>query len=153
MLGLGVLASRIPLRLLVLGGACCGVAYEALATATSTVWLLAVAQILNASFIAAVSGLGISYLQDMLPRHPGRATTLFTNSFPIGSMMAGPLFGVAQHFNFRLAYVMGTALCAIGLLVLLLTRPQGGSRRRQPARETVDQPVADPMPSRANRTG
>jgi SET family sugar efflux transporter-like MFS transporter len=129
MLGLGALATRIRLRVLVLAGAGCGVAYYALAAATSGVWLLAAAQIVNAAFIAAVSGLGISYMQDMLPQHPGRATTLFTNSFPIGAMLSGPLFGLAQHFGYRLAYGMGTALCAAGLLVLLMTRPGGRVRR------------------------
>jgi SET family sugar efflux transporter-like MFS transporter len=138
MLGLGALTTRIPLRVLVLGGGGCGVAYYALATATRGVWLLAAAQILNAAFIAAVSGLGISYMQDMLPRHPGRATTLFTNSFPIGAMLAGPLFGLAQHFDYRVAYGIGTALCAAGLLTLLMTQPRRlptqlpGPRREDP---------------------
>ncbi len=122
MLGLGWLTTRMPLRPLILGGAAVGVVYFGLATAADAVWVLLVAQLLNALFIAAVSGLGITYVQEMLPRQPGRATTLFTNTFPIGAMLAGPLFGVAQHFGFRLAYGMGTALCALGLLLLLLTR-------------------------------
>ena len=125
MLGLGALTTRLPLRRLILIGASCGVGYNVLVTASSTVWMLAVGQLLNAMFIAAVSGLGISYMQDMLPNRPGQATTLFTNSFPIGAMLAGPLFGLAQHVDFRLAYGMGTALCAAGLVVLLLTRPPG----------------------------
>ncbi len=122
MLGLGWLTTRWPLRPLILGGAAAGVVYFAVATAAGSVWVLLVAQLLNALFIAAVSGLGITYAQEMLPRQPGRATTLFTNTFPIGAMLAGPLFGVAQHFGFRLAYGMGTALCALGLVLLLLTR-------------------------------
>jgi MFS transporter, SET family, sugar efflux transporter len=124
MLGLGALTTRIPLRALVLAGAGCGVAYYALATATFEVWPLVAAQVVNAVFIAAVSGLGISYVQDMLPRHPGRATTLFSNSFPIGAMLAGPLFGLAQHYGFRLAYGIATALSAAGLLILLMTPPR-----------------------------
>jgi MFS transporter, SET family, sugar efflux transporter len=122
MLGLGWLTTRLPLRPLILGGAAVGVAYFGLATAAGSVWVLVAAQLLNALFIAAVSGLGITYVQEMLPRQPGRATTLFTNTFPIGAMLAGPLFGLAQHFGFRLAYGMSTALCAAGLLLLVLTR-------------------------------
>jgi len=38
-------------------------------------------------------------------------------------MLAGPLFGLAQHFGFRLAYATGTVLSAAGLVVLVLTRP------------------------------
>jgi SET family sugar efflux transporter-like MFS transporter len=124
MLAMGALTTRIPLRALVLGGCGCGVVYYAVAAATTGVPLLAAVQLVNAVYIAAVSGLGISYMQELLPSYPGRATTLFTNSFPAGAMLAGPLFGLAQHFGFRLAYVIGTALCSAGLLVLLLTRPE-----------------------------
>jgi MFS transporter, SET family, sugar efflux transporter len=129
MLGLGWLTTRWPLRPLILGGAAAGVVYFAVATAAGSVWVLLVAQLLNALFIAAVSGLGITYVQEMLPRQPGRATTLFTNTFPIGAMLAGPLFGVAQHFGFRLAYGMGTVLCALGLLLLVLTRNDHAAER------------------------
>ena len=124
MLGLGALTTRIPVRTLVLVGAACGVTYFGVATLATGVWMLGVTQVVNAIFIASVSGLGISYLQDMLPGHPGRATTLFTNSFPLGAMLAGPLYGVAQQVGFRAAYGMSAALCLIGLVVLLLVRPQ-----------------------------
>ena len=130
MLGLGVLATRVPLRGLLFAGAACGVAYYALVAMATDLWLLIGGQLLNALFIAAVSGLGISYMQNMLPRHPGRATTLFTNSFPLGAMFAGPLFGLAQHFEYRLAYWLCTALCAAGLLMLVVVRNE---REPQPA--------------------
>jgi SET family sugar efflux transporter-like MFS transporter len=147
MLGLGALTTRVPVRVLVLAGAGCGVAYYALVAATSRVWLLAAAQILDAAFIAAVSGLAISYVQDMLPRHPGRATTLFTNAFPIGAMMAGPLFGLAQHYGYRLAYSISTALCASGLLVLIMARPHVESmespRHQRRGRHIADELAAN----------
>ncbi|MFI2710902.1 MFS transporter [Micromonospora sp. NPDC018662] len=93
--------------------------------------LLLGAQPVNALFIAAVSGVGISYVQDLLPGQPGRATTLFTNTFPIGAMLAGPLLGLAAQIGFRWAYVMAAALCAAGTLVLALTRPGAGGQRRR----------------------
>ena len=130
MLGLGALTTRVPLRPLVLGGAACGVAYYAVAAATPNVWLLFGAQLLNALFIAAVSGLGISYVQEMLPGQPGRASTLFSNTFPIGAVLAGPLFGLSQHFGYRLAYLMATALCLAGLLLLVLMLINDTTRAR-----------------------
>ncbi|WP_173062502.1 sugar efflux transporter [Phytohabitans houttuyneae] len=132
MLSLGVLASRIRIRVLVLAGAGCGVAYYAFATITPSVWALGGAQILNAAFIAAVAGLGISYMQDMLPEQPGRVTTLFINSFPVGAMLAGPLFGLSQRFGYRYAFLIASALCLAGLLVLLATDPRGRSRLSSP---------------------
>ncbi|MFK3979539.1 sugar efflux transporter [Micromonospora sp. NPDC050397] len=123
MLSLGLLTTRFAVRRLVLVGAGCGIVYHLVAVAAWDVPTLAVAQVLNALFIAAISGLGISYLQDMLPGQPGRATTLFTNTFPVGAVLAGPLFGLAQHFGFRLAYGIGAGLCVGGLLILLVARP------------------------------
>jgi SET family sugar efflux transporter-like MFS transporter len=129
MLGLGALAGRVPLGRLVRGGAVCGVLYYGTVALTHHVALLYPAQILNALFIAAVSGLGISYVQDMLPGQPGRASTLFSNTFPIGAMVAGPMFGLAQQFGYRLGYVFSAALSLAGLLLLLdYRRP-----RRQPS--------------------
>jgi SET family sugar efflux transporter-like MFS transporter len=122
MLGFGWLSTRIPLRTLIIAGGTCGVAYYTLVALATSVWILVAGQLLNAVFIAAVSGLGISYMQDMLPREPGRATTLFTNTFPIGAMLAGPMFGLAATIGFRSAYAMSAVLCLLGLLVLSTVR-------------------------------
>jgi SET family sugar efflux transporter-like MFS transporter len=65
---------------------------------------------------------GISSVQDMLPGQPGRASTLHSNAFPTGAVLAAPLFGLAQHFGYRLAYAMATALCLAGLLLLAAVR-------------------------------
>ncbi len=127
MLTFGWLATRMRLRTLLVIGACCGITYETLASLATGVSLLVAAQIINALFIAAVNGLGISYMQDMLPAHPGRATTMFTNSFPIGAVLAGPIFGLAQEFGFRWAYVINVGLCVAGLAVLLVARPAASS--------------------------
>ncbi|NUO55872.1 MAG: sugar efflux transporter [Hamadaea sp.] len=128
MLTLGAITTRISVRTVVLAGSCCGVAYFAVASAATAVWQLVAAQILNALFISAVAGVGISYMQNMLPRHPGRATALFTNSFPIGAMLAGPLFGLAQHFGYRTAWPIATGVCAVGLVLLWTTRPTHTTR-------------------------
>jgi SET family sugar efflux transporter-like MFS transporter len=119
MLGLGALATRVPVRRLIVFGMLCAIAYQAVATVATAVWMLAAAQVLQAVVIATVSGLGISYVQDLLPSQPGRATTLVSNTFPTGQVLAGPLFGLAQHFGFRLAYGLNLALCVLGLLLLL----------------------------------
>ncbi|GLY99276.1 sugar efflux transporter [Actinoplanes sp. NBRC 103695] len=122
LLGLGWLSTRVPVRAVIIGGAACGIVYFLIVFSAGEVWMLLAAQVMNALFIAAVSGPSISFVQDLLPAEPGRATTLFTNTFPIGAMLAGPLFGVAQRFDYRLAYVMCAALCAVGLVLLMVMR-------------------------------
>ena len=121
-LALGALSARVPLRRLLYLGAVCGVLYYGLTATASNVGLLFAGQPLNALFIAAVSGLGIVYVQDLLPGQPGRASTLHSNSFPIGAGLAGPFFGLGQHFGFRLSYVIATVLCIAGLAILLVLR-------------------------------
>ncbi len=147
-LALGALSTRVPLRRLLYGGAVCGVLYYGLATTASNVGVLFAGQPLNAAFIAAVSGLGIAYVQDLLPGQPGRASTLHSNAFPIGAGLAGPFFGLGQHFGYRLPYAIATAFCLAGLAILLILRndrfdhrihygrsdelrPKGGSRAGQ----------------------
>ncbi|MFF5229813.1 sugar efflux transporter [Dactylosporangium sp. NPDC000521] len=121
MLGLGALTTRFKLQTLILVGGACGTAYYAIAWIAPNLWVLAAGQLVNALFISAISGVGITYVQDLLPGQPGRATTLYTNTFPIGSIVAGPLFGVAAHFGYRSAFGMSTALCAAGFLLLVAT--------------------------------
>lgn len=123
MLGLGALSTRIPVRTLILVGGAAGIVYQTLAATAQSVWVLAAAQVVNAMFIAAVAALGIPYMQDLMPGRPGRATTMYTNTFPLGNILTGPLFGIAQENGYRLAYVMNLGLCAAGLLLLAVARP------------------------------
>jgi SET family sugar efflux transporter-like MFS transporter len=124
MLGFGKLSTRMPLRRIILFGAVCGVAYQAVAASATSVGMLVAAQVLNAILIAAASGLGISYFQDLMPHFPGRASTMFANTFPLGQILSAPLFGLAQEFGFRLAYGLNLGLTALGLLLLLAVRPR-----------------------------
>jgi SET family sugar efflux transporter-like MFS transporter len=133
MLGFGALATRVPLRRLIIAGSVCAIVYQLVATLATAVWMLAAAQVLQAVVIATVAGLGISYVQDLLPSQPGRATTLVSNTFPIGQVLAAPLFGLAQHFGFRLAYGLNLALCVLGLLLLLASGRVRPASRTEPA--------------------
>src|SRR5262249_14537518 len=123
MLGFGALSGRFPLRSLIVTGAGLGALYYTLVTLTTASWQVAVLQLLNASFIAAVQGLGVSYVQELLPGQPGRAATLAGNAFPVAGILAGPLFGLAQHLGYRYAYGAGVVLCAAGLVLLSVHRP------------------------------
>jgi MFS transporter, SET family, sugar efflux transporter len=122
MLGLGVLASRVPLRRLILIGPLCSIAYFALVAISTHTWQLAVLQILNACSIAAIQGIGIAYFQDLIPAHPGRASTLYSNAFPAGAMLAGPILGVATHIGYRYGYAAAAVLGVAGFVLLQMNR-------------------------------
>lgn len=134
MLALGALTTRIPVRRLIVAGIACGVAYHGVAVFATNVGVLIGAQVLQAMVISTVGALSISYVQDLLPDHPGRATTMVTNTFPISQIVSAPLFGLAQHFGFRLAYGMSFGLCVLGLLLLLAS-----GRVRSPGPPAADQ--------------
>jgi SET family sugar efflux transporter-like MFS transporter len=78
--------------------------------------------VLNAASIAAVTGLGVTYIQDMLPRHAGRAATLYSNTFATGNLVAGPVLGVAQQAGYRIPYAAGVVVSAAALALLLTVR-------------------------------
>jgi len=136
MLILGALTTRIPVRRLIFVGVFCAVAYQAIAVSATHVWMLAAAQVLQAMVISTVGALSISYVQDLMPAHPGRATTMVTNTFPLGQILAAPLFGLSQSFDFRLAYAFNLVLCGAGLLLLIASgrvRPEPRVVQRAPA--------------------
>jgi MFS transporter, SET family, sugar efflux transporter len=123
MLGFGWLSTRLPLRRLVLAGPLFSLAYTLSVAASAHVWQVVAAQVFAAGTVSVMQGLGVSYVQEMLPRHPGRASTLFTNAFPAGQMMAGPILGVAQHVGYRAAYLTAAGLALTAFAVLKLARP------------------------------
>lgn len=78
--------------------------------------ILLVLQIFNALFIGIVAAIGMLYFQDLMPGRPGTATTMFTNSVLMGTILAGVLQGLLAekigHFSIYWA--------AVGLMVLSL---------------------------------
>jgi MFS family permease len=102
----------------------------------TSAWQMAAGQLLN----AASAGLGITLMQDMLPRHAGHASTLLSNAFSAGAVLAGPILGVAQHVGYRASYVAASLLGAAGLLLMALR----GRAATRPSR-AVATLAADPV--------
>ena len=116
----GALAGRIRHRWLVAGGAVAGIGYYAAVAVAEQTWLIMAAQLLSAVFVAAIMGVGISFFQDIMPNRVGSATTLYSNTSKISAMVAGPLLGIAQVWGFRSVFTVSAALCAVGLVLLVL---------------------------------
>ncbi|BEP16608.1 sugar efflux transporter [Acidothermaceae bacterium B102] len=129
MLGFGALSTRVPLQVLVRIGPLFGIAYYALASLAGQVWQLGAAQLLDACFIAVIQGLAISYVQELLPFQPGRASTLYSNTFPCGAILASPLLGLGAEFGYRITFVSAVGLSVGGLVLLLASPPSRRSIR------------------------
>jgi MFS transporter, SET family, sugar efflux transporter len=78
-------------------------------------------QMLNAFVVAVTSCLGMTYVQDLMPAAPGRATALFFNAARLGSILSGVLSGMlVQAFGYRGTFLFCgvLALCALVLFAV-----------------------------------
>jgi SET family sugar efflux transporter-like MFS transporter len=123
MLAFGALSTRWSLRGLIVAGPVFSVAYLAVAATATHSWVLFAGQVLNATSIAAVQGLGVSYVQDLMPSQPGRASALYSNSFAAGTIMTGPLIATGGVFGYRAAYFIAAGICVLGCGLIALSRP------------------------------
>jgi len=92
-------------------------------------------QVLNARFFGVVIGIGMTMFQQAIPR-PGLATGLFMNTRRIGSIISGPVIGLASIKV--LGYPGLFAVCAVltvaALGIIEATR-RGSGRMDAPARK------------------
>jgi MFS transporter, SET family, sugar efflux transporter len=133
MLGFGALSTRIKLGTLVRTGPLFGAAYYLMTAATTQVWQLDTVQVVNACYIAIMQGLSISYVQELLPSQPGRASTLYGNTFALGAIVASPLLGLGAQFGYRTTYLGAVGLAAVGLALLVAGRVSASEGGRQTA--------------------
>nr|WP_052477835.1 sugar efflux transporter [Kibdelosporangium sp. MJ126-NF4]CEL14355.1 Sugar efflux transporter B [Kibdelosporangium sp. MJ126-NF4]CTQ88721.1 Sugar efflux transporter B [Kibdelosporangium sp. MJ126-NF4] len=118
----GSLATRFDQHRIVLLGGSFALLYHTGILLTGAVWHVAVVQVLSATAIAAVMGVGLTYFQSLAPDRPGFATTLYANTLTVGIMLSGPLLGLARELGFRTAYLMSLVLAALGVVSLFLGR-------------------------------
>ncbi|AIQ45887.1 MFS transporter [Paenibacillus sp. FSL R7-0273] len=127
MLVLGVLSAKYSNRLLLLWGIVLGAAYYVVVLFSGALWQIIAGQVLLAVFVAVISAIGISYIQDLLPDLPGYASTLYTNATTLGRLF-GSLAGgaAAQWLGYRHAY-WGCLLLLVVSFVLMVVPSSGRS--------------------------
>lgn len=129
MIVLGLLSAKYSNRILVFCGAIFGGAYYFVILISNAMWQMLAAQILLAVFVAVISAIGISYIQDLLPRMPGYASTLYSNSSTIGRLLGSLVGGgVASIVGYRYSFIF----CFILIIAAVIMLTVSG---RQPADE------------------
>lgn len=121
LLVVGRLVQRYSSLALVTSGGVAGIAYTLMMwMATGPVMLLA-AQVLNAWFVATISGVGITLFQQMIPR-PGLAAGLLTNTRRVGNIVSGALLGLAGASlgSYRWVFPICLAITVVGLAFTML---------------------------------
>lgn len=137
-----MLPARVRKPWVILLGMLLFVAYFLLVAASSSMPLLIGTQVVRGVALAVVGALGITYLQDLLPRATGRATALFANTLTTGSLISGILAGAtAQALGYQAALVL-CGLSAVGCVLL------ASARQPRRAADTGLEPSASPAPAR-----
>ncbi|WP_394617977.1 MFS transporter [Lentzea sp. JNUCC 0626] len=129
MLWFGSLANRMSQHKLVLIGAVIALGYHGVMVFADAIWQVMAAQLLHATVISLIMGVGITYFQSLDPLRPGHATTMFSNTQIVGGMVAGALLGLSQQLGFRWTYGFSLAMSVCGLVLLLVV----GSLNRRTA--------------------
>lgn len=122
MIMLGLLSAKYSNRILMLCGAILGGAYYLVVFLSGAMWQMLAAQVLLAVFVAVISAIGISYIQDLLPSMPGYASTLYSNSSTIGRLIGSLVGGgVASIVGYRYSFVLCFILIIISAIMLAIS--------------------------------
>lgn len=131
MIVLGLLSAKYSNRILMMCGAVLGGAYYLVVILSDAMWQMLAAQILLAVFVAVISAIGISYIQDLLPNMPGYASTLYSNSSTIGRLIGSLVGGgLATIVGYRYSFVLCFILIIIALILLAVTGRHSANDRQ-----------------------
>lgn len=147
---LGRITARFGPRRVVAAGSVLGFAYYLLMTVTTGPVLLVGGQVLNAVFIATMSGVGLTLFQDVIGR-PGLASSLFMNTTRVGAVVSGPViaFGGGSALGYGGVYGVCAVLLVVGSGTLVVT---GVGRRRRARQASADRTVARSATSASRAT-
>ncbi|MFO3702831.1 sugar efflux transporter [Staphylococcus felis] len=123
MIILGMIASKVQTRTLLTYAAISGSLFFLSIGIFESVAMMLIGQIFLAAFLAVLLGIGISYFQDILPRFPGYASTLFANAMVVGQLLGNLLGGAMSHWIGLGNVFYASALSLIcGFVLILFTR-------------------------------
>jgi SET family sugar efflux transporter-like MFS transporter len=130
MLALGARGSRLDKQRWLASSAAVHTIYFIAVAASQSVQFLIPMQAFNAFVVSVISCLGMTYMQDLLPRTPGAATALFFNASRVGSILSGVLSGaLVAALGYRGTFLVCGAI-ALGAAVLFANPPFGVMARR-----------------------
>ncbi len=99
-------------------------AYDASEIANHT-YLFKIFQVLNAIFIGIFGCIGMVYFQELSPKYPGQATTLFFNTMNTGVVTAGVIAAFIDKVysgSYEYVFTYCGALALIALILILFVR-------------------------------
>src|SRR5699024_5365940 len=98
MIGIGLVASRFATKHLLMVAGVIGLMFFITVGFFNTFTVILVGQVFLAMFLAVILGLGISYFQDVLPKFPGYASTLYANGMIVGQLLGNLMGGLISDY-------------------------------------------------------
>ncbi|MDR5782427.1 sugar efflux transporter [Caballeronia sp. LZ065] len=130
MLALGARGSRLDKQRWLAASAAVHMVYFVAVAASPGIHILIPMQAFSAFVVSVTSCLGMTYMQDLMPRSPGAATALFFNASRVGSILSGVLSGVlVAALGYRGTFLVCGAL-TLGAWVLFINPPFADYARR-----------------------
>lgn len=119
----GRLTRRFSSLTLLLAGTVLSALYYALVPFSPGVWALLALQLPNALGIAALSGVGLTWFQEVIDR-PGMASGTFLNTRRVGAILSGPVIatGGAAGLGYATPFLIFAGLSVLALVGMLLAR-------------------------------
>lgn len=115
-------ARRVGLKRIMFTGFGSLVLFLMLMCVVEHILLLLLMQLLSALFIGLVSSMGMVFFQELEPKLPGQATSLFVNAGTVGQILGGALFALADLGSYRWIYISGILLAVLSTAALALVK-------------------------------
>ncbi len=141
MLLAGLLAPKFGSKRLLVIGVISGIAFYVGLLMADNIWQLFALQVFNGLFIGITGSLGIIFIQNLMSKQMGLATTLFNNAMQLSMLLGGLAIGVvAQYFSYYAIFI-GSLICSlIALCFILLVNSTNRSKLLNPLQ--ADKPLA-----------
>lgn len=115
-------AKKAGLKKVIASGVICQLVYLTVLPHISTTVQILISSILPAMFIGTVSTMGMVLFQELLPKLPGQATSLFLNGCTSGIIIGGAVIGLSETGHYKVIYYLGSILTLIALALLYKVR-------------------------------
>lgn len=115
-------AKKINLKLIISVGIVGLIVFHIIYGHITTPYQFMVLQFLPALYIASVHAMGMVYFQELLPKIPGQATSLFLNAFMMGQILGGLLLSIARDGDFSPVFTASAVIALIGLVFLIAVK-------------------------------
>ncbi|MEJ8474963.1 MFS transporter [Roseibium algae] len=89
----------------------------------TTVWQASTIAALEGFYYGLFAGVSITYIQSFIPKTPGRATAIYSNSLFMGGLVGTVSMGmIASAFDYHAVVYVAVGAACMAFIVLMLTR-------------------------------